>query len=285
MEPRVELRVPSPMLRGTLHDIEVVIALAMPLEIDGIELRLRGTDGWMSFAQGLACERTHVETVRRMLGPSMLHAETHRFPFRVSIPSSMAPTHALAPAFSRAELCVTIETPRFWRSNIRARFPLEFREPPPGQVARVPMRGQRPPPGGPGIELGLGATQLVAGDQLLGTCAVHGIEQPHSLTLALVPELALHGEHGFVARRDGRPHELEIPVDRAGPQSFVFVVPVDAMPSFRADTHALSWRFEARLGELRTALPVEIVDASAASRAEPIVTVPAIVGAGTGPYR
>lgn len=283
-EPRIELRAPSIMLRGTSYDVEVVITLDTPLEIAGIELQLRGVDGWRLVIGGAGCDRTHIEIVRQMVGPSMLQAEVHRFPFRISIPSSMAPTHSFAPAYSKAELQVTLEIPRFWRPNIRTRFALAFREAPPGTISRVPARVRSA--GKEAIELGLGATQLVAGEQLLGTCAVFGVEDPRAVTLSLQPDLSLIGDRGLVEKQIGRSYDLEIPVGAPGRASpFMFRVPADAMPSFRADTHVLAWRFAARLGGITTSLPVEIVDASAASRAAPMVDIPAIVESGTGPYR
>jgi hypothetical protein len=273
----------SELMRGSHEEIELVVTPPAPLETTGIEVRVRGIDGW-KHASELAHRVTHLDRARHVIGPALLQPEPHRFPIQLALPAMMAPTHAMAPASSSLEVLVRVGVPRFWRLDHRHRFSLAVREPPPAVLDRSSISARRG-----ALELAIAARQLVAGETLVGSCAAFAVDDSRArdITLALVPQLCLVGTHGE-QRLEGPARSLAIPFP-AGASGralrFSFPVPRDLTPSFRAETHALAWSFVARLDALEAEVPVTIVDSLAASRVEPLREPPVIAGASIGPYR
>ncbi len=264
------------LLRGVTSTMELEVALELPLEIAGIEVALRGIDGWSLVRTG-RLERTHVLVTRKLIGSALLQAEVHRFPFKFTPPSSMAPTHACDPAFSVTEARVRIRVPRFWRVDERRRFELCVGEPPPGHLDRIPATALSPDRS---IELSLASTELVAGERVVGVCSASS-----PVALSLIAQLELF-DHDTTHLRTGATYRLG-EVSCAGPTAFELALPTDAMPSFRAETHGLSWLLAAAAGDRSARQPVRIVDARAASRTTPLVELTATDRAARrfGPYR
>lgn len=291
-EPAIELTGIRELWRGSRAQLELVVTPGEPLEITGIDVALRGSDGWQRAGE-LAHRVVHLERTRRVIGPALLHPEPHRFPLPLALPAMLAPTHALAPATSRLDAVVRIGVPRFWRLDLRRRFALEIREPPPATLDRTAIAARGPVRDGAHLELALAARTLVAGEVLVGSCAAFAVDdaRPREIVLALTPWLTLiDGER--VHRCAGPPHTLAIPLPAGAAGralQFSFALPRELAPTFRADTHALAWTFTARLETrrqlLEAELPVTIVDPLAASRVEPLREAPVIAGASIGPYR
>lgn len=271
------------LMRGSHEEIELVVTPPTPLETTGIEVRVRAVDGW-KHAGELAHHATHLDRVRQVIGPALLHPESHRFPIRLALPAMMAPTHGMAPASSALEVLVRVGVPRFWRLDHRRRFSLAVREPPPAVLDRSPIAARHG-----ALELAIAARELVAGETLVGSCAAFAGDDSRArdITLALVPQLRLVGNHGEQhVEGPARSLAIPFPAGAAGRAlRFSFPVPRDLTPSFRAETHALAWSFVARLDALEAAVPVTIVDSLAASRVEPLREPPVIAGASVGPYR
>ena len=279
---KVALHAPSMLLRGVTHELELEVALALPLEIAGIEVALRGVDGWSLVRTG-RLERTHVLVTRKLIGSALLQAEVHRFPFKFTPPSSMAPTHACDPAFSVTEARVRIRVPRFWRVDERRRFELRVGEPPPGHLSRVPATASCPQD--PAFELSLASTELVAGERVVGVCSA--TSEVTRIELSLVSQLELVDDDTTHVRT-GTTYRLgEVSCVAGGPTAFELALPADVMPSFRAETHGLSWSITAVAGDRIARQPVRIVDARAASRTTPLVELAAIdrTARRFGPYR
>ncbi len=275
------------LMRGSHEEIELVVTPSSPLETTGIDVRVRGIDGWKHTGE-LAHHSAHLDRVRRVIGPALLQPEPHRFPIQLALPAMMAPTHAMAPASSTLEVLVRIGVPRFWRLDVRQRFSLVVREPPPALLDRSPItaRGAHEQAS---LELAIAARQLVAGETLVGSCAAFHVadSRAREITLALVPNLRLFSSHGeqrleCPARSIAIPFETNA-VGRA--LRFSFPVPRDVTPSFRAETHELAWSFIARLGNLEAVVPVTIADSLATSRVTPLREPPVITDASIGPYR
>lgn len=275
------------LMRGSHEEIELVITPPAPLETTGIEVRVRGIDGWKHTGE-LAHHSTHLDRIRRVIGPALLQPEPHRFPIQLALPAMMAPTHAMAPASSTLEILVRIGVPRFWRLDVRQRFSLVVREPPPALLDRSPITA-RATHEQAALELAIAARQLVAGETLVGSCAAFHVDdsRARAITLALVPHLRLISSHGE-QRLECPLRSLAIPFEAGAAGRalrFSFPVPRDVTPSFRADTHALAWSFVARLDKLEAEVPVTIVDSLATSRVAPLREPPVIAGASIGPYR
>lgn len=275
------------LMRGSHEEIELVVTPPALLETTGIDVRVRGIDGWKHGGE-LAHHTVHLERKRHVIGPALLQPEPHRFPIQLALPAMMAPTHAMSPASSALEILVRIGVPRFWRLDVRQRFSLAVREPPPAMLDRSPITA-RATRDSQILELAIAARQLVAGETLVGSCAAFHVDDSRAreITLALVPHLRLIGSHGD-ERLECPARSLAIPFE-AGASGralrFSFPVPRDVTPSFRAETQVLAWSFVARLGILEVEVPVTIVDSLATSRVTPLREAPVIAGASIGPYR
>lgn len=266
------------LLRGVTCEMELEVALDLPLEIAGIEVALRGIDGWSLVRTG-RLERTHVLVTRKLIGSALLQAEVHRFPFRFTPPSSMAPTHTCDPAFSVTEARVRIRVPRFWRVDDRRRFELCVGEPPPGHLERIPATARS---SDRSIELSLASTELVAGERVVGACSASS-----TIALSLISQLELFDDDTTHVRTSTTYRLGEVTCVAGAPTTFELALPADVMPSFRAETHGLSWLLAAAAGDRIARQPVRLVDARAAGRTTPLVELTAVDRAARrfGPYR
>lgn len=282
--PAIHLIEPPVLWRGHTVEVEIEVVVDHPIEVAGIEVETHGYDGWTAFGMELMSQAVHHHQIRSLVGRALLQADRHRFPIRIHIPRTMAPTHGHDPAYSHLELKVRIRRPRFWRADLMKRFWLRVREPPPFSIPRelATTRSEVTAQSGAYVELSLASTHLVIGERLLGSFAAFHLDdsRPQLVTLSLIPHLELAGIRNPDARvREGSGHPLriEMPPGTAGiAQPFQYTLPPDLAPTFKADTHALSWKFSARVGPARALIPVVVYDASAASRTTPMVEVPAV---------
>lgn len=275
------------LMRGSHEEIALVVTPPIALETTGIEVRVRGIDGWKHDGE-LAQHSTHLDRTRTVIGSSLLQPEPHVFPIQLALPSGMAPTHAMAPASSALEVLVRVGVPRFWRIDHRQRFSLTVREPPPAVLDRASI-ASRANRDREVLEVAIAARTLVAGETLVGSCAAFHVDDSRSreITLALVPHLRLSdGDREQRLECPARSLRIPFAAGAAGRAlRFSFPVPRELTPSFRAESHALAWSFIARLDNLEAEVPVAIVDPLASSRVEPLREPPVIAGASIGPYR
>lgn len=197
----------------------------------------------------------------------------------------MAASHDIDPAFARTELRVHVSIP--WRLDGRYRFLLPVSVPPPDTVERTPfaVRSNQPSSAAdkPRIELSLASTRLIAGETLVGTCAVYHMDdsKERDVELSLVPMFKLNSRMRDRERR-GYPmtSKLVLPAGTSGTGvPFRLPLPRSMIPSFSSVTHDLEWWLVARTGSffggrVDLSVPLEIVDASAAATTAKLTEAP-----------
>lgn len=274
--PEVTISAPDPLFVGRELAIEVDITAPNETKVDFIEARLQGEQGWTvgSGKSQITQRLTYPRLGQQLMGPGVLPAgTTTRFVARYILPHGTPPTHEIGPAWSRMRFFIHISIP--WRLDRRHKYDFAVRIPAPAVERRPAMVRSTSDPGKPRIELGLASTELIAGEELIGTCAVFHVDdsKPREVDLALVPELALLGR-GRARERRGREiaATMTIPANSAGSSiPFRLAIPASLTPSCSSATHELAWWLVARSGsffgggKVDVAVPLHIVDRSAAA--------------------
>lgn len=285
--PKVEVFAPSALVVGEPAMIRVEVTAADETKIDFIDVKARGRQGWEvgSGKSSVSMRAVFPELVARVHDGGVLAAGTSRFTAQFTLPRGTAPSHAAAPAWATFQIVVHVSIP--WWPDGRSRFVLPVRLPAPPVVTRTPLAMRSTPAGAPAdkprLELALASTRLIAGETVVGSCAVFHLDdrKPREVELQIVPVLRLHGR-GRVRERRGRGYELQItlPAGSAGTSvPFQFALPAAITPTFTSVTHELAWLLIASSGsffggKVEMAVPLEIVDASAAATTERLRVAP-----------
>ncbi len=273
--PDVTISAPDPLFVGRDLAIEVNITTTKETKIEYIEARLEGDQGWAvgSGKSRVSMRILYPKLTQQLMGPGVLPAATTtRFVARYALPEGTPPTHEVGAAYARMRLFVHVSIP--WALDGRYKYDFSVRIPPP-RVDRTPiMIRSTDAPNKPRIEIGLASNRLIAGEDLVGTCAVFHLEddKPREVSIALVPELALIGR-GRARERRGEEiaSTLTLAAGSAGTSvPFVLPLPGNMTPTFDAATHTLRWWLVARTGSffggrVDVAVPLQIVDRSAAA--------------------
>lgn len=272
-KPVVTISAPDPLFVGEPVTIDIQIVAGKETKVDFISAKLLGDQGW-KIGTGKS-QVTHrflwPELDTRLMDEGVLQAgSTTNLQARFALHPDVPPTHEIGQAWSRLRFSVHISIP--WRIDGRYRYDFTVRRRPP-PVVRVPRTVRSTAaPGKPRIEIALASQNLIAGEELVGTCAVFHLDdsEPRRVDLALVPELALTGRGRPRERRGAEiAGELEIPAGSAGQGvPFRLALPASMTPSFVATTHSLAWWLVARSGsffggKVDVAVPLGIVDRSA----------------------
>lgn len=287
-KPEIAVRTWPALVSGARCPIELEVTAHDETRVDFIRARLVGDQGWAigSGKSRVSVDLRYPELETELMGRGVLPAgSVTQFSTAIAVPAATPPTHDIDPAYSRMRLIVHISIP--WRIDGRHRYELPVRLPPPPEVVRTPLalRSTRPgeAPGKPRIELGLGATCLVAGETLIGTCALFHLDdrEPRDVELSLVPMLTLAGRGRFRERRGAAiTAKLTMPAGSAGTGvPFRLDLPRTLTPTFACTTHALAWYLVARTGsffgpKVDVVVPLQIVDASAAATTAKLTGAP-----------
>ncbi len=286
-KPAIALRAPPALFVGQQHTIEVELEPEADMKVDFVEARMWGRQGWEigSGKHQVTHRVAFPKLVSRFMDRGILPAKKNRFAIQLTVPPGVAPTHQIDPAYAYFEIQVRIGVP--WWFDVKYRYLLPVRVPPPTVVQRTPLAIRSTPANAaadrPRIEIGLGSTRLVAGEVVAGSCAVFHLDdrKPREVDLSLVPVLRLLGR--------GRPRDragngfgmtLTMPAGSAGTSiPFAIQLPMTMTPSFRSVSHELGWRLVARSGsffrgKVELAVPIEIVDRAAAATTEQITEAP-----------
>ena len=278
-KPDVQVLTAKTLYTGRKARITVEITASRPTKTDGIYARLFGEQGWVISGgkQAISAKTKFPDVLEfELSGPTTLAAGVMTpFLIEVTLPQGMAPSHEIDPAYARCELRIHISIP--WRLDGRYRFLLPVSVPPPEKVERTPfaVRSNQSSSAAdkPRLELSLASTRLIAGETVVGTCAVYHMDdsKDRELELSLVPILKLSSKMRERDRR-GAPltTKLKMPAGSSGSGvPFRLALPRAMTPSFRSITHDLEWWLVARTGSffggrVDVSAPLEIVDASAA---------------------
>jgi len=285
--PDVEIFAPNVLFVGHRASLEIVVTAKKPTNVDFIEARMTGSQGWrLSNGKTSIIARASIpDLVAVLMDKGVLEPGTKRFSTTFELPDAMSPSHEIEPAWARFDLRVHVSIP--WWPDGRYRFRLPVRLPAPTEVTRKPfaMRstGAAAPADKPRLEVSLASTRLIAGEVVIGSCAVFHIDdsRPRDVDFDLVPSFKLL-RYGRIRERrgDALRFTLTIPQGGAGTSvPFRFQLPATIVPSFSTITHQLEWWFVARTGSFfggkqELAIPLEIVDASAAATTARLETTP-----------
>ncbi|CAN5837652.1 hypothetical protein BH11MYX3_BH11MYX3_13110 [soil metagenome] len=271
--PDVTISAPDPLFVGRDLAIEVNITANKETKVEFIEARLEGEQGWTvgSGKSQVSVRSVYPKLAEYLMGPGVLPvATTTRFVARFTLPQGVPPTHEVGVAYSRMKFRLHISIP--WALDGRHKYDFSVRVPPPRVHRASTMVRSTAEPDKPRIELGLASNRLIAGEELVGTCAVFHLDdkEPRDVSLALVPELTLLGRG---RRRERRGAEsagaMTLPAGSAGTSvPFRLELPAAMTPSFEAATHSLRWWLVARTGsffggKVDVAVPIEVYDRSA----------------------
>jgi hypothetical protein len=287
-KPDVSIMASPTLVSGARCPIDIDVTAHDETRVDFIRARITGQQGWSvgSGRQKVSVRLSEPEIETELMGKGVLpEGSTTRFSTAFKLPDGTPPTHEIAPAYSRMRLRIHISIP--WRIDGRYHYDFAVRLPAPPEVVRTPHAISSPSDGAahdkPRIELGLGSTNLIAGETLVGTCALFHLDdrEPREVELSLVPMLDLSGR-GRLRKRRGEEitATLTMPAGSAGMGvPFRFDLPRNLAPSFACETHCLSWWLTARTGsffgpKVDVALPLHIVDASAAASASRLTSAP-----------
>ncbi len=288
-KPAVQVLTAKTLYAGKKARITVEITADKVTKTDGIYARLFGEQGWVvgGGKHRVSSKIRWPETIEfELSGPTTLAAGvTTPFIIDVALPPGMAPSHDIDPAFARTELRIHVSIP--WRIDGRYRFLLPVSVPPPDTVVRTPyaVRSNQASSAAdkPRIELSLGSMRLIAGETLVGTCAVYHMDdsKAREVELSLVPMLKLNSNMRDRERR-GYPltTKLMLPVGSSGSGvPFRLSLPRTMAPTFSSVTHDLEWWLVARTGSffggrVDLSVPLEILDASAAATTAKLTEAP-----------
>ncbi len=288
-KPEVQVLTAKTLYSGRKARITVEITAKKPTKTDGIYARLFGEQGWVvgGGKQTVSSKVRWPEVIEfELSGPMTLAAGvTTPFIIECTLPPGMAASHDIDPAFARTELRIHVSIP--WRLDGRYRFLLPVSVPPPDVVERTPyaVRSNQSSSAAdkPRIELSLASTRLVAGETLVGTCAVYHMDdsKEREVQLSLVPMFKLNSRMRDRERRGyALTSKLMLPVGSSGSGvPFRLALPRTMTPNFRSVTHDLEWWLVARTGSffggrVDLSVPLEIVDASAAATTAKLTEAP-----------
>ena len=282
--PDVEIYAPNLLFVGRHATIETVVTAKKETKVDFIDVRLTGNQGWRvgSGKNAIVARAVFPDLVARVMDAGVLQPGTQKFTAAFTLPDGMPPTHEIAPAWSRLDLKVHVSIP--WWPDGRYRFRLPVRLPPPDQIVRQPVALRSTAAADePRLEISLASTRLIAGEVVVGSCAVFHVDdrKPRLVELSLVPSFKLF-RYNRIRERRGTATSLALTIPAGGAGTsvpFRFELPKQITPSFASLTHVLDWWLVARTGsffskKLDVAIPLEVVDASAAARTAKLQTAP-----------
>ncbi|HEY5920639.1 MAG TPA: hypothetical protein VIV11_03165 [Kofleriaceae bacterium] len=282
--PKVEVFAQTTLFAGREVTVEVVVTADHDTNIEYIDARITGHQGWRvgSGKSAVTMRVEYPDLIARLTGEGRLRGGTSRYRTAFVLPAGMPPSHAMTPAWAWLELRVRVAIP--WWLDGRYKFTLPVRVPPPIDVARTPFAVRSSAdPEAPRIELSLASTRVIAGETVIGSCAVFHLDdkKPRDVELMLVPTFKLHRNGRIRERRgDGLSLSVTIPAGGAGTSvPFRFKLPDDVTPTFKAVSHELAWWLVAKSGsffgkKVEVMMPLEICDASASALTEQLVAPP-----------
>jgi hypothetical protein len=265
--PAIEIHAPAVLFAGVPARIEIALDAPEPIDLDWIEARLWGIQGWV-VGSGKSRRTSKVrfpDLVNRVAERGRLPAGRTVLETTFTPPPEMPPSHEVEPAYARAYLHVRLSIPWWPDATLRQTIPIRVVGPP--SIERTPFVTPRRE--GARLELALASTRLVAGEPIVGSCAAFQLDddEQRDVELVLVPRLTLVSWWNDFTRSGGSlVATLTLPPGSGGRSvPFQFPLPPDLTPTFAAKTHALAWQFKARIGgffgtKAEVVVPLELVD-------------------------
>lgn len=274
--PKVDVYLPRALFVGNPCDVEIRLECEEELDVEYVDIYIEGSQGWsVGSGKSRATRRETTPTLaKRLMDAGALAPGETRLRARFTLPDDTPPSHALSPAWATLELKVRVAIP--WWPDGRYTFVLPVRVPPPAHIDRQPRAyrstSQGNDPDERRLELSLPSTTFVAGETVSGVCALFHVDdrKTSELEIALVPRLDLYGWRTRERDADALTVSVALPAGSAGTSIPIrFDLPATITPSFATRSHRLRWVLVARSGsffrgKVELAVPITIVDASAA---------------------
>lgn len=282
--PHVELRVPGAIFAGKPTAVRVDLRCDDELAIDGVTLEARGLQGWVIGAgkSQVTHRVTYPRYRTRLADRGRLPVGVTTYQTELTLPPDTAISHATGAAYARFELEIHVDIP--WWPDARPRYVLEVRRPYLGELVRRPYAARSTDqPGRPRIEVSLASNRVIAGEVLVGSCALFHVDdrKPREIELALVPDLILRGR-GRPRQRAGAPLRMAVALPAGSGGEAVpwrMQIPHAITPTFGCATHDLRWFLVAKTGSffgptVEVVVPLEIADRSAAASTPALALAP-----------
>jgi hypothetical protein len=285
-QPDVIVRTPTAVYVGERTMIEVVVEAAKETKVEFIDVKIRGVQGWErgSGDSSYGQTATFPTLAKRVADEGVLTVGTHTYSVAFTLPPGTAPSHRIRPATANLYVDIHVSIP--WWPDGKYSFTLPAHLPPAATAQRTPVHVRVPfevAGDEPRLEVALASTTLVAGETMVGSCAVFHLpdDKPRELDVSFEPSLTL--------RAGGRHHEmwgegyrttLTLPAGTAGTAVPIRVgLPASITPSFAAVTHDVKWFVRLKIGSLFTTklearIPILLLDRRAAATLPALTTAP-----------
>ncbi|HEY5952091.1 MAG TPA: hypothetical protein VIV40_41625 [Kofleriaceae bacterium] len=282
--PNVQVYAPTALVAGQQVVVEIITEAEEPVKVEYIDATITGKQGWRvgSGKSSVVVRAEYPALKARLREAGELRAGRSSFHTSFLLPADMPPSHLIQPAWAWLELKVRVAIP--WWPDGKYAFTLPVRVPAPATVERRPYAIRSTAAAAePRIELSLASTSLIAGETVVGSCAVFQLDdrKPRDVELMLVPSFKLHRGGRYRERRgETLGITVTIPAGGAGTSvPFRFKLPADIAPTFSTVTHELAWWLVAKSGsffgtKVEVNVPLTIYDASAAANTERLTVAP-----------
>jgi hypothetical protein len=285
-QPDVIVRTPTAVYIGERTVIEVVVEASKETKVDFIDVKMRGVQGWErgSGEQSYGQTATFPTLAKRVADEGVLTVGTHSYSVAFTLPTGTAPSHTIRPATAKLYVDVHVSIP--WWPDGKYSFILPAHLPPAATAQRTPVHVRVPfevKGDEPRIEVALASTTLVAGETMVGSCAVFHLpdDKPRELDVSFEPSLTLRtGRRQYEMVGEGYRTTLTLPAGTAGTGVQIRVgLPAAMTPSFTAVTHDVKWFVRFKIGSLFTTklegrIPILILDRRAATNLPALTTAP-----------
>lgn len=258
-------------------------------KVEYIDVNVRGVQGWATGSgQTSAGYQIELPKLGKRVAESITLSEgTHEFPLTFTLPRGTAPSHAVSPAYAKLAIDVRVAIP--WWLDGKYSFVAPVRLPPPDHVERTPLLSRHPfhaKAGEPRIELSLASSTLVAGEAVVGSCALFHVtdSKARELEVTFEPKVHLLGmRRPWSSAGPGWRSSITIPPGKSGEAvPFRIGLPTAITPSLKTATHEIEWFMKVSTGsylrgtKLWISLPLTIVDARASETLPPLTLAPRV---------
>lgn len=276
-QPDVVVRTPTAVYVGERAVIEIVVEATKETKVEFIDVTIRGVQGWMRGAAETSYGQsaTFPTLGKRIKDAGVLAVGSHPFSVAFTLPPGTAPSHQIRPASASLYVDVYVSIP--WWPDGKYSFKLPTRLPPAATAQRTPVHVRVPfevAGDEPRIEVALASTTLVAGETMVGSCAVFHLpdDKPRELDVSFEPQLTLRtGGRYYEMWGQGYRTTVALPAGSAGTAvPFRVGLPAEMTPSFTAVTHDVKWFVRLKIGSLFTTklearIPILLLDTRASA--------------------
>ena len=282
------VRIPGALFAGETATLHITLTSERETKVEFVDVLLRGRQGWTTGAgESTTAYKVDLPSLgKRVMDEGVLAEGERTFALSFTLPHGTAPSHQLTPAHARLLIDVHVSIP-WWRDGHYS-FVAPVRLPPPEDVTRRPLVARHPytpKAGEPRLEVSLASSTLVAGEAVVGSCAVFHMAdtKAREVDVTFEPQVVLlGGRKPYDTTGPGYRSSIILPAATAGQAvPFKIALPRDMTPSFETASHQVAWFMKLGVGsffggKVSMRLPLTILDASAGSRLPPLTLAPRV---------